>query len=485
MKSNLFRNGILAASGVFLLLSVISCSHEEEKDLKTETAAAAAFDNPEFDNPKFDKPEYVGSLACKNCHLKEYDGWKPTLHSKAMQLPDPLSVMGDFETNNRLTVTTSAETGKIPQGQELTNTMLIKKGKYIVNTIGPDGEFHDYEVSHTFGINTKQSYLTQFPNGALYVLPVQWNVEKQQWFDFHGPASSSPGDGDYWSDAGRIWQYNCAGCHTTGLKINYELTTESFETEMIETGVGCEACHGPGSNHIKAASFYFDKEKETIINPRKLSWRLSAMVCGQCHKSGLSAKELTPHKEGFPVRYAFPYGYDVGKPLYNYYVKDPEDKVADLQYNQWEQSQHAKAGIICIDCHNVHEKDKTKPVNKSLTRLAADKLCKSCHTSVEKRAAHRIHTYGSCIACHMPKLDGYLPSHTFQFVSPEESMKAGGLDKLMNSCSGCHHHKDAPLDGLIEFMDGAKKHDMPKPFSAHIRPAVPEPAVPEPDETVK
>ena len=106
MKSNLFRNGILAASGVLLLLSVISCSHEEEKDLKTETAAAATFDNPEFNNPKFDKPEYVGSLACKNCHLKEYDGWKPTLHSKAMQLPDQLSVMGDFETNNRLTVTT-------------------------------------------------------------------------------------------------------------------------------------------------------------------------------------------------------------------------------------------------------------------------------------------------------------------------------------------------------------------------------------------
>ena len=205
------------------------------------------------------------------------------------------------------------------------------------------------------------------------------------------------------------------------------------------------------------------------------------MVCGQCHKSGLSAKKLMPYKEGFPARYAFPYGYDVGKPLYNYYVKDPEyKKAADLQYNEWEKSQHAKAGIICIDCHSVHEKDPTKPVNKALTKLAADKLCKSCHTSVEKRAAHRIHTFGSCIACHMPKLDGYLPSHTFQFVSPEESLKAGGVDKLMNSCSGCHHHKDAPLDGLIEFMDGAKKHDMPKPFSAHIRPAVPEP-----DETLK
>jgi hypothetical protein len=471
MKGTLFRNSILAASGVFLLLSVTSCSHEEgEKDPKTETAAAASFENPEFD-----KPEYVGSLACKNCHWREYDAWKPTLHSKAMQLPDQLTVMGDFETNNRLTVTTSGETGKIPPGEELTITMLKKGGKYIVNAIGPDGEFHNYEVSNTFGINSKQSYLTQFPNGALYVLPVQWNVEKQQWFDFHGPASNSPGDGGYWSDAGRTWQFNCAGCHTTGLNINYDLTTESFETDMIEPGVGCEACHGPGSNHIKAASFYFDKEKETIINPKNLSWRLSAMVCGQCHKSGLSTKEIMPQKEGFPERYAFPHGYDVGKPLYNYYVKDPEDKAADLQYNQWQQSQHAKAGIICIDCHSVHEKDTTKPVNKSLTRLAADKLCKSCHTSVEKRAAHRIHTFGSCIACHMPKTDGYLPSHTFQFVSPEESLKAGGTDKLMNSCSGCHHHKDSPLDGLIEFMEAAKKHDMPKPFSAHLRPPAPKP----------
>jgi formate-dependent nitrite reductase cytochrome c552 subunit len=469
MKGILFRNIVMVALGVFLLLSVTGCSHEEEKDLQTKAAAAKAFENPEFDTP-----EYVGSLACKNCHWREYDAWKYTLHSKTMQLPDQLSVMGDFETNNRLTVTTSAEAKNIPLGEELTITMLKKGDKYIVNTIGPDGEFHNYEVSHTFGLNHKQSYLTRFPNGALYVLPVQWDVEKQQWSDFHGLASHTPGDGGYWSDSSRIWQFNCAGCHTTGLKINYDSTTDSFETGMIETGIACEACHGPGSNHVKAASFYFDHEQETIINPRKLSWRLSAMVCGQCHKAGLSAQEVTPHKEGFPDRYAFPYGYDVGKPLYNYFAKEPDYKGVDHQYNQWQQSQHGRAGVICIDCHSVHEKDTTKPVNKALTRLAADKLCKSCHTSVEKRAAHRIHTFGSCIACHMPKLDGHLASHTFQFVSPEESLKAGGVDKLMNSCSSCHHHKDSPLDGLIEFMEAAKKHDMPKPFSAHIRPAVPE-----------
>ncbi len=470
MKGQMFRNSILAASVVLLLLSVSGCSHEEVKEgTKVKALAADVFDKK--------KPEYVGSLACKNCHWSEYDAWKYTLHSKTMQLPDQLSIMGDFEINNRLIVKMTKGSKNIPEGEEITITMLKKKGKYIINAIGSDSKFHDYEVSHTFGINNKQSYLTQFPNGALYVLPVQWDVEKQQWSDFYGIASHVPGDGKYWSDPGRIWQFNCAGCHTTGLKINFDSAAMSFDTKMIEPGIGCEACHGPGSNHVKAASVYFDKEKETIINPKKLSWRLSAMVCGQCHKSGLSARKLMPHKEGFPDRYAFPYGYDVAKPLYNYYVKDTEGEKlqVNLQYNEWEKSQHAKAGIICIDCHSVHEKDTTNPVNKAQTRLAADKLCIDCHKSMEKRAAHRIHTFGSCIACHMPKVANNLPSHTFKFVSPEESLKAGGTDKLMNSCSGCHHHKDSPLDGLIEFLDGAKKHDMPKPFSAHIRPEVKRP----------
>ena len=107
MKITLFRNGILAAAGVFLLLAVISCSHEEEISSKPEAAATAAFDNPEFD-----KPEYVGSSECKNCHWREHDAWRYTVHSQTMQLPDDLSVMGDFETNNRLTVTISAETEK-------------------------------------------------------------------------------------------------------------------------------------------------------------------------------------------------------------------------------------------------------------------------------------------------------------------------------------------------------------------------------------
>ena len=124
---------------------------------------------------------------------------------------------------------------------------------------------------------------------------------------------------------------------------------------------------------------------------------------------------------------------------------------------------------MCTTCHNVHQEGGHKTQNKSQTKLAADNLCTSCHTTLLKKAAHSIHTFGSCISCHMPKSTGHEHRHSFRFISPEESVKAGGVDKLMNSCSGCHYHKDAPLDGLIEFLDAVRKKDMPKPFSAHSR----------------
>jgi len=58
-------------------------------------------------------------------------------------------------------------------------------------------------------------------------------------------------------------------------------------------------------------------------------------------------------------------------------------------------------------------------------------------------------------------------SHTFRFMFPEESLKAGGADKQPNACSSCHHHQDTPLEALVGTLEAAKKNDMPKPFTVH------------------
>jgi hypothetical protein len=413
--------------------------------------------------------EYVGSRRCKDCHWREHDTWKHTLHSKFMQPSGEFTVLGDFEINNKIIVKVSDQSPEIA-GKEITTTMFKKEGKYYINTIGPDWEFHNYQVAYVIGINKRQNYLTVFPNGAIHVLPVEWDVEQTKWTKNYGLDNYFPGNGNYWSDNGRIWQFKCGGCHSTGMKINYDKATHSFNTTFASLGIGCESCHGPGSSHIRAARFNYDREKETIINPSKLPWRLRAAVCGQCHNWGASTAKVSPFREGFPERYSYPYGFEVGKPLYLFYVnKSVDDKLHHQQYNEWNSSAHAEAGIMCTTCHAVHQEGLHKNPHKALTKFISDSLCTNCHKTTKKRAAHRIHTFGSCIACHMPKTEGNEHSHTFAFVSPEESLRAGGVDKKPNSCSGCHHHKNSPLEGLVEFLDAVKKADMPVPFSVHGR----------------
>jgi len=456
---NVFLNTVIKGIvSVFIGIAVLSCtSHPVEEGGFSKTSKDLLFD----------KPEYVGAQKCKACHWREHDSWKHTLHSKFVQPVGEFTVIGDFEQNNTLTVKV---TGKSPNlaGEENITTMFTKDGKYYVNTIGPDWKSRDYEISYVIGINRKQNYITEFSNGELHVLPVEWKNEERIWKDLNGLEKNYPGGGKYWSDAGRIWQFKCGSCHVTGMKINYDSGSNSFDTTWVDLGIGCEACHGPGNNHVLAAKTYFEKEQETIINPAKLPWKLRAMICGQCHNWGASTAKITPYREGFPIRYAFAYGYQPGKPLYLYYIEETEEeKKHHQQYNEWQVSAHSEKGVICITCHGVHQEGAHRSPNKSQTKLPGDTLCTSCHTTSKKKAAHNIHTFGSCISCHMPKTLGHEHSHTFRFISPADSIKAGGVDKLPNSCSGCHHHKDTPLGDLVEFLDAAKKADMPKPFTVH------------------
>ncbi len=446
---------------LFMLLVIRISGYKPHADKEIEVAK-------EMKTPAFGEPRYVGSKRCKDCHWREYGSWENTLHSKFIQPVNEYTVIGDFERNNKLTIKVSNKSPKLA-GKEVTTTMLKKEGKLYVNTIGPDWEFHDYEITNVIGIGRKQNYLTKFSNGEIHVLPVEWDVKMNTWIELNGLKTNFQGDGEFWSDPERTWQFKCGGCHVTGLELNYDKTNNYLDSTWVDLGIGCEACHGPGSNHDKAASEYFDYEKETIINPQKLPWKLRAMVCGQCHNWGASTAEVSGHdyKEGFPKKYSYARGYLPGKMLYFYYVEESaEKKRHHQQYNEWKTSEHAERGIMCTNCHEVHQ---TEDIQVAMTKFASDRLCTSCHKTLQQRAGHRIHTFGSCAACHMPRTIEHERSHTFQFISPVLSIKAGGVEKQPNSCSGCHYHKDTPLKNLVEFLDAAKKADMPRPFTVHGR----------------
>jgi formate-dependent nitrite reductase cytochrome c552 subunit len=147
------------------------------------------------------------------------------------------------------------------------------------------------------------------------------------------------------------------------------------------------------------------------------------------------------------------------------------------QYNDWQQSVHAQKGVSCTSCHYVHQLG--LPPTQFQTVGAGSGQCLSCHTGNTNKFAHAIHSFSNCIGCHMPRItmsaeSGDALRHTFKLMHPEESLQAGGVEKLPNACSSCHHHKKTPIEDLVGFLEAAIKKDTPLPFSVHRRLGQPE-----------
>jgi len=379
---------------------------------------------------------FVGSETCKTCHERTYLEWRTSLHSRMMRdaKREPLSIIGDF--------------------------------RQAPNDVRP---FTQNDIAYTLGSQWKQQYLKK-EGKDLIVLPSQYNLFTDEWKSYYPDELAK-----------RNWYNECAGCHATGV--------DPKKKTFVEMGVACEACHGPGSNHVEAVPGY---EIPTIISGSRLTPRLAAQICGSCHTAG---RDKTG-KYAYPVDYQTHKGEANIKLYFNEFSNGAdadrkrfwpsgESRHSNQQYLDWKQSQHAKVGVTCITCHSVHSGKSTLEsigevqnplvVIRSKTRLFEDRLCKSCHTTPQYRSAHRIHSFGSCVACHMPRVAGIgeagdAHSHTFRFMYPAASIKAGGIEKQPNACSHCHHHKNTPLEYLVGFLDAAKKSDMPLPFDVHRRP---------------
>lgn len=375
---------------------------------------------------------FVGSLTCKRCHERAFLDWKTSLHSRMMRdvSVEPLANIGDFTTPSDIRTFTMED------------------------------------VTYTLGGQWKQQYI-QKVGEDFTVLPAQYLVLDGKWEPYFPEDPKK-----------RDWFTECAGCHVTGL--------DPENKKFVEMGIACEACHGPGSNHVEAIPGY---EIPTITMANRLGPRLAAQICGSCHTRGRD-------KEG---TYAFPHDYQRAKGVgtlrryFNeinpsdhpeYFWPSGESRASNQQYIDWKKSEHYKVGVNCITCHDTHRSQSALQaggevpnplmVIRSKTRLFGDMLCKNCHTATTYRSVHRIHTFGSCIRCHMPKVaaigeKGDSHSHTFRFMYPQATVKAGGLDKQPNACSACHHHKDTPPENLVGFLEAAKKNDMPKPFTVHQR----------------
>ena len=354
---------------------------------------------------------YVGSQACQKCHAEIYAHWQKTPMANVVREPrqHPDAIIPDLATNNVY-------------------------------------KFSKDRVAFVYGSIWKQRYFTKIGDDY-FPLPVQWEVVNKKWSKYQVP----PTGGDWWAafyppdNMHRPTGPLCDGCHSVG----YDIHTK----QVAEWNVGCERCHGPGSDHVAHPT------RGNIINPAHMDYVAASDTCIQCHSQG---QPLSNPIEG--KYYDWPVGYHVGVRLADYwkleehtlgepanflYYPDGTAHKNRMQGNDFVQSVMYRRGITCLDCHDMHGTG-----NYAQLRKPTDKLCLDCHgpgspngprtATIEEHTHHKGGSAGSqCVACHMPAIETegpantFVHAHTFRFITPAMADKY----KIPNPCTSCHMDK--------------------------------------------
>lgn len=370
----------------------------------------AAAQGPPAGAPEPNGPStYVGSAACARCHAPIHERWKRTRMANVVRDPKehPDAILPDLTVRNPLVT------------------------------------FTKDQIAFVYGSKWKQRYFTKVGDDY-FPLPAQWDVTHRQWRGYNVANGT-----DWWTafyppeNSKRPTGPTCDGCHS----VNYDVKTRT----VTEWNVGCEKCHGPGSEHVARAT------RVTIVNPSRLDPISAVNVCVQCHSQG---RPLVNPVEG--RYYDWPVGFRVGLNLKDFWQLEEHrpgettfthfaDGTAHknrMQGNDFTQSVMYTHGVTCSSCHDVHGTQNNADLIKS-----SRTLCLTCHgprspngphtATLEQHTHHLPSSAGSeCVSCHMPAIeqtigDVMVRSHTFKFITPTMTETL----KVPNPCTSCHRDK--------------------------------------------
>ncbi|HTV80643.1 MAG TPA: ammonia-forming cytochrome c nitrite reductase subunit c552, partial [Steroidobacteraceae bacterium] len=382
---------------------------------------------------------YVGTPACAVCHSQAYQNWLQSDHRHAMEKATNQSVLGDFSNISFDYFGT-------------TSRFFRRDGKYYVQTDNAQGQLQTFEIAYTFGHYPLQQYLIAFPDGRLQALSISWDSRPavqggQRWFDLYPDQKITHEDALHWTGAFQNWNSRCASCHATHLVKNYSPLTDRYDTHWQEIAVGCEACHGPGSQHVAWANGKDSLPNRGLVThlgrlwephggqlpiPKLADTPLSGQlqVCAGCHSRRAELQQPD-------VTQSFFDSYSISPLLDGRYFADGQMREEVYVTGSFLQSRMHANHVSCTNCHDPHT---------GKLRLSGNSLCLQCHRAqqfqTEAHFFHKPDSSGSqCVNCHMPQRT-YMGvdvrrDHSIRVPDPIASVQYG----VPNSCTQCHRDK--------------------------------------------
>ena len=425
---------------------------------------------------------YLGSDACRTCHPRQHSTWSESYHRTMTQVATPKSVLAPFD--------------NVVLEDGISYRAIRRGDQFSVELPYP---YEERPIVMTTGSHHMQVYWFPPHDGSRYLglLPFAYLKEEQRWLPrralfLQPPHSQTQFKLGHWNNI-------CIECHATNGKMRPNINSDgNWSTGDVDTQVGdltisCEACHGPGEEHIRAnqqparryAHHLADDPDETIVNPGRLPHELSSQVCGQCHgvlavdrwrEWAVEGGDFRPGEDltKADIRFFVDFNARPQRPEVRYLEEEKPDfyrdlfwsddtiRVAGREYNGLIESPCYKLGeMSCLSCHQMHQasddpRELKEWANDQLGfNLDSDTACLQCHEgfrSESQLTAHTHHTAEStgsrCYNCHMPYttyglLKG-IRSHRIETPSVATSLATG----RPNGCNQCH------LDKTLEWSAG-------------------------------
>ncbi|MCR9244845.1 MAG: cytochrome c3 family protein [bacterium] len=410
---------------------------------------------------------YVGSAKCRSCHPGEHASWHGSFHRTMTQLATRDVIEAEFD---RLVLDWFDKQVVFEWRGDRLWVEFDRGGR---NPAHVERPVEQTTGSHHFQV----LWYSTGSQRELAPVPLCFKLEERIWLPLTAVFVLPPEFRD--PPEPGAWNRNCHMCHATHVRPRVDIGVT--DTHVTELGITCEACHGPGAEHVAAnrnparryAQRLGDSPDATVVQPEHLGRARSAEVCGQCHSVNILRREhfdswrqdglkyrpgdelrdtnlvIDASSRGAPelvqTMRQNPHFFESS------FWPDGQVRVSGREYNGLVASPCFDHGdpdrrLDCTSCHELHRAGDAGWRDDQLRPgMRGNAACTQCHTDYlddDKLTAHTHHGSGSvgsnCYNCHMSHTSFGLmkAERSHQITSP--NVKAELFTGRPNACNQCH-----------------------------------------------